>query len=103
HDHSFYSRLDVADRFGGPSAHRAGCHVATADVLGGLVGLLDAHLLGEPALGVDRGRTTSACGGDGLPIGVVHQVARGEHARNIGIGAAGLLRVSQHVALVVQV
>ena len=32
-------------------------------------------VFGEPALGVDRGRTAAARGGDGLPVGVVDQVA----------------------------
>ena len=35
----------------------------------------------EPALGVDRGHAARAGGGDGLAVGVVLDVAAGEHAR----------------------
>src|SRR4051794_11018457 len=39
--------------------------------------------LGQPALGVDRGGATRPGRGDGLPVGVVDQVTRGEHTVQI--------------------
>src|SRR5580704_527853 len=37
-------------------------------------------LAGQPAFGVQGGRAARPGGGDGLPVGVVHHVAAGEHA-----------------------
>ena len=56
--------------------------------------------IGQPSLGVDRGRTAHPRGGDGLPVGVVDQVAGGEHAVQRGGGGAV---TDQHVALGVEV
>src|SRR5271163_2917007 len=36
-------------------------------------------LAGQPALGVQGGRAAGPGGGHGLPVGVVHHVAAGEH------------------------
>ena len=57
-------------------------------------------MVGQPAFGVDRGRTSGAGRGDGLPVGVIHQVTGGEHTVHRGVGGppAGL-----DVTLVVQV
>ena len=55
---------------------------------------------GEPALGVDGSGTAAAGGGDGLPVGVVDEVARGEHTVDRGVGGAAL---HHDVALVVEV
>ena len=42
---------------------------------------------GEVALGVERRLAAGAGGGDGLPVGVVDEVAGGEHAVEVGVGA----------------
>src|SRR6185369_13393508 len=41
----------------------------------------------DVALRVERGGTTGAGRGDGLPVGVIDQVTRGEDARDVGPGA----------------
>src|SRR5258705_7248251 len=55
---------------------------------------------GHVALRVERGRTAGASGRDGLPVGVVDNVARGEDAGQVGPGAGG---VDKYVSLVVQI
>src|SRR5688572_15919557 len=57
--------------------------------------LVDA-LRREPALGVERGLAAHARGGDGLAVGAVGDVARGEDALDVGRGAPGVLEL--HVA-----
>ena len=42
----------------------------------------------QPALGIDGGHAPRAGGGDGLPVGVVLDVAAGEHAAGSGCMAA---------------
>src|SRR5437763_1075392 len=41
---------------------------------------LEMSVVGEPALGVERGHAAGAGGGDGLPVVVVRHVAGREHA-----------------------
>src|SRR3954453_23183424 len=53
---------------------------------------------GDEPLGVQCGRADGAGRGDRLPVRVVHQVAGGEHAGDVGAGARVL---NLHVALVV--
>src|SRR5882672_4019682 len=76
--------------------------VATADQLGGEVGVTFA-VLGQPALGVDRGRTSGAGRGHRLAVGVVHQVACGEHTVQVRVAGAAPLRVGHHITLVVHI
>src|SRR4051794_15857244 len=59
-----------------------------------------AVVVGEPALGVERGGAARAGRGDGLAVGVVDEVAAGEHA--VEVGARGR-RLNDDVALAVEV
>src|SRR5689334_1574137 len=56
--------------------------------------------VGQVVLGVQGRSTAAAGGGDRLAVGVVHQVAAGEDAGQVGPGAPAL---GEDVALVVQV
>ena len=47
--------------------------------------------VGQPALGVERGRAAGAGSGDGLPVGVVDEVAAGEDAGDAGAVVGGAL------------
>src|SRR5699024_1854436 len=105
HVHSFSCYVDrivvaSADRSRGT---RQSGSVAPAHVLGVLVSLLQAGLFGEPPFCVDRGRAAGPCRRDRLPVGVIHQVARGEHTRNVGVRAAVLFRLGEYVALVIEI
>src|SRR4051812_21086299 len=56
---------------------------------GGRRGGVDGRVggLGKPALGVERGLAAAAGRGDGLAVGMVHEVPAGEDARDVGAGA----------------
>src|SRR5665213_2939575 len=57
-------------------------------------------LRGQPAFGVERGCTASAGCGDGLPVGVVDEVAAGEDSVEV---RAGRGRFDLHVAGLVEI
>src|SRR5690349_3340113 len=72
---------------------------------GGSFGVIDGEvggfaLLGQPALGVDGGRTAATGGGDGLTVRVVDEVTRREHTGHRGECRASL---DQDVALGIEV
>src|SRR4051812_25312913 len=58
-------------------------HRATRGRTGQVGGVLLER--GQPPLGVQGGGAARARGGDRLPVGVVDQVTRGEHARQVGL------------------
>src|SRR5690606_4839069 len=86
--------LGLVPREIGSSVGRSG-GVAAAHHLGRLGGLADVRVLGEPALGIDGRGAATARRRDGLLIGVVHEVACGEPAVDVRVGAAAL---GAHVA-----
>src|SRR5215211_6139018 len=54
------------------------------------VGRRHGGVVAQVPLGVERGHTAGPGRGDGLPVGVVHEVAGGEHARHPGAGRLAL-------------